>query len=153
MATIIENYLRDPTRRVLVIDALTDPVERGVYDVDSQADVNAIAASVDASRTEIRKQREIADNIGRALTMANAPLTFIHCTVTEVLNAARALYKTATQREAVFLGGALADRNLTNAQLANLFNVGNPSAELTAIKNKLTAAQTLRNSVLAEAGA
>ena len=104
MATIVENYLDASGRRNLIIDVLTGPVERVVHMIATGLDANTFAAAVEAAHLEIRKQREIAVNIGMMLSMASAPITLIHCTQTEMRNALRAAYKGATKTEAVFLG-------------------------------------------------
>ncbi|HYC65137.1 MAG TPA: hypothetical protein VEC14_10435 [Reyranellaceae bacterium] len=77
-------------------------------------------------------------------------LTFDHSTVTQLRQRARQRYLTATGREAVRIGAALS--TLTNVQLATVFGLANPSAQLTALRQRVDQQAQRKADVLAEVG-
>jgi len=77
-------------------------------------------------------------------------LTFNHSTIAQLRQRARQRYLAATGREAVLIGAALA--TLTNAQLAAVFGLANPSAALTALRTRVDRQAQRKADVLAEAG-
>ena len=96
---------------------------------------------------------ETERNLSRVLELgdgASGLLTFDYSTAGQNAAAAREFYKTATKAQAVAMGAYLA--TLNNATLANLFNLTNPSAELTALRTKVDHARTLWQDWQAEVG-
>lgn len=76
--------------------------------------------------------------------------TFNHSTIGQMRQRVRQRYIFATGREAVRIGAALS--TLSNAQLANIFNLNNPSAALTALRTRVDRQAQIKASFLAEAG-
>lgn len=114
--------------------------------------VDAFIAAAGPAWDSAMKASEISTNITKMLTTANAVLSTVYCTAGELRAAVRQAYKDASKADAVFLGGAIKDLNLSDTVLANIFGVSNPSAQLTAIKNRIASHQTQRDAILAETG-
>ena len=76
--------------------------------------------------------------------------TFNHSTIGQMRQRVREKYLNATGRESIRIGAALS--TLTNAQLANIFNLNNPSAALTALRTRVDRQAQRKADIIAETG-
>jgi hypothetical protein len=73
-----------------------------------------------------------------------------HLTIAEAGTPMRNAYKAATREQSYALGAFL--DTLTNVQLANMFGYGNPSAQLTNLRNNVTAKRAQWHDYIAAVG-
>lgn len=110
-------------------------------------DVNAPVAALNQHLVETELRRNLTQ------IYAKGPLAVVtsdYATLANIRAGLRAAYRTAQRAQALALGAFL--DTLTNGQLATLFNVGNPSAELTALRTRLATKATQWTEYLAAAG-
>lgn len=110
-------------------------------------DVNAPVAALNQQLVNAEIRRNLAQ------IYAKGPLAVVtsdYATLADIRAGLRAAYLTA-KREQAFALGAFLD-TLTNGQLATLFNIGNPSAELTALRNRLATKSTQWTGYIGAAG-
>jgi len=111
------------------------------HDVDYLAEaVQDVSAGLSASAARVVDGLE-QDEIGRDLVAIYqdgdaAGVTTAHATIGNIRVALREAYRMAARNQALALGAFL--NTLTNAQLAALFGLANPSVELTALRTRLT---------------
>lgn len=120
------------------------------YIAAAGADVNATMTARAPSVASELENREVTDNIRRALSDAPYTPTTVYCSNNQLRSGVREIYRTVSGWPAICLGKNINALNLTDPQLTSLFGVS--GAQLTALKNKLANATTKFNEVTAEAG-